>query len=472
MARDATRCSGRAGRPEERGSGRRSPGPETRPTGLPTVPPRPRRECLIARTPSVHEGRSAPPPPRGGRRGGGQRAPSSSPPHPRREPARPGGPGSRAGDPRPGHTGDGRRALGVRPFPRPTGAGDAGRRGHGDRPAGGRPGTQPAFGRAHRSGGAAGVWWGGGGHGRSPLSSTRRRRWTGGGETGNGSRPRLAREARHTRARPRGAADGERTEADGQTERGTDGVRPREAKATQPAVEVGWPRATARGMAQNDPVEGSRPPGRTAGSHRQRPPSTGAVPRHTRDDGLAPPSRGSRPPPLTHPEPQPARENALPPRTGVPHGPHTRNPAVPGSPPRSLSQGSEGTALPGDATGGRRPRDDTHVRRGRLGPRQGNASGLTRGTRRKAGSGGEGPTSTHSGGRPGTRKHRDTAWPPGKPARDPNATHTRGRFCDAWDAGWSRPSPERAPRPGPAATAGVPSTHLSSVHPRQIRLST
>ena len=42
---------------------------------------------------------------------------------------------------------------------------------------------------------------------------------------------------KHTRARPRGAADGERTEADGQTEKGTDGVRPREANATERAVE-------------------------------------------------------------------------------------------------------------------------------------------------------------------------------------------------------------------------------------------
>lgn len=95
----------------------------------------------------------------------------------------------------------------------------------------------------------------------------------------------------------------------------------------------------------------------------------GGLPAHLgRQTGA--PLTGLAPPPPTHSEPQPARENALPPRTGVPHGPHTRNPAVPGSPPCPLSQGLEGTALPGDATGGRRRGDDTHVRRGRLGPTQ------------------------------------------------------------------------------------------------------
>ena len=56
---------------------------------------------------------------------------------------------------------------------------------------------------------------------------------------------------------------------------------------------------SAFGMIRERPVVGwaSQPPGPTAGSHRQRPPSTGAVPRHARDDGLAPPtpSRGLTP---------------------------------------------------------------------------------------------------------------------------------------------------------------------------------
>ena len=54
------------------------------------------------------------------------------------------------------------------------------------------------------------------------------------------------------------------------------------------------------GQGSRRPVGGgnaSQPPWPTAGSHRQRPPSTGAVPRHARDDGLAPPtpSRGLTP---------------------------------------------------------------------------------------------------------------------------------------------------------------------------------
>ena len=134
------------------------------------------------------------------------------------------------------------------------------------------------------------------------------------------------------------------------------------------------------------------------------------------------------------------------------------------------------------------------MRRGQLGPRPwGNRGG--RGTQAVArtGRGGrpaavgrgrqahaqQGAAGQGRGRRPGTRKHRDTAGPPGKPARDPTATHTRGRSRDAWDAGRSWPSPERAPHPGPAAArAGVPSTHFPpsirpshpSVRPQQIRL--
>ena len=309
---------------------------------------------------------------------------------------------------------------------------------------------------------------------------------------------------------------------------GRGGVRPRDTNATEPAVEAGVAaRATARGMASKRPAgggEASRPLGRTAGSHRQRPPSTGAVPRHTQDDRLAspatththtrtpthprggeggargkrcaPPHGASRPPPPATWSRQPARENALPPRTGGPHAALTRATLLctKGSPAPPPSQGSEGTAPPGDATSRQRPGDDTHVRRGQLGPRPwGNRGG--RGTQAVArtGRGGrpaavgrgrqahaqQGAAGQGRGRRPGTRKHRDTAGPPGKPARDPTATHTRGRSRDAWDAGRSWPSPERAPHPGPAAArAGVPSTHFPpsirpshpSVRPQQIRL--
>ena len=107
--------------------------------------------------------------------------------------------------------------------------------------------------------------------------------------------------------------------------------------------------------------------------------------------------------------------------------------------------------------GGRHSRE---ARPARSQTAEGNAGGRTRGARRRAGSGGEGPASTHSRGLPGTRKPRDTAGQPGNPARDPTATHTKGRSPDAWDASQSKPSPERAPQPGPTARAGVPSTRL------------
>ncbi|CAI9161143.1 unnamed protein product [Rangifer tarandus platyrhynchus] len=186
-----------------------------------------------------------------------------------------------------------------------------------------------------------------------------------------------------------------------------------------------------------------------------------------------------------HPEPQPARENALAPRTGGPHSPHTRNPAVrrrlpPARP--TPPQGSGGTAPPGAATGRQRPGDDTHVRRGQLGPRpRGTGVGGDKGVAR-TGRGGRpaavdaaGAAGRGRGRRPGDQKTPGHSGPPGKPARDPTATHTRGRSCDAWDAGRSRPSLERAPQPGPAARAGLPSSHLPpsvhpSIHPRQINL--
>ena len=51
---------------------------------------------------------------------------------------------------------------------------------------------------------------------------------------------------------------------------------------TQPAAEVGWPRATARGMAQSDPGEGTRvgSQGPAWDLTARGPPSTGEVPRH------------------------------------------------------------------------------------------------------------------------------------------------------------------------------------------------
>ena len=482
------------------------------------------------------------PPPRAGTRGGARQGPSPllRTPPPRREPARPGGPGSRAGDPRgPGHTAGGRPTRPQAPVRPPTPEG-RGMPGGEDTAAGPREadrGARPALGRAHRSGGrGGGGCWGGreGGHRCSPLarpatmSADRRRRQ---------SRQRIGAAAGPGKRDTPGRGPGEQQMGSGTRRAGGrrgaptgrgGGVRPRDTNATEPAVEAGVAaRATARGMASKRPAgggEASRPLGRTAGSHRQRPPSTGAVPRHTQDDRLAspatththtrtpthprggeggargkrcaPPHGASRPPPPATWSRQPARENALPPRTGGPHAALTRATLLctKGSPAPPPSQGSEGTAPPGDATSRQRPGDDTHVRRGQLGPRPwGNRGG--RGTQAVArtGRGGrpaavgrgrqahaqQGAAGQGRGRRPGTRKHRDTAGPPGKPARDPTATHTRGRSRDAWDAGRSWPSPERAPHPGPAAArAGVPSTHFPpsirpshpSVRPQQIRL--
>ncbi|XP_055284530.1 collagen alpha-1(I) chain-like [Moschus berezovskii] len=406
-------------------------------------------------------------------------------------------PAAAAGD-GPGSTPPGRTTPGtadapaasVRP-PGPRGAGDAGRRGHGDRPAAGRPGD-PTRTRAEPTGAGCGARRGGlvGGSGRatgapppSASSSTRRRRRTGGGETDDGSGPRHAREARRTGARPRGAADGEeRTEAggqtDGRTERGTDGVQPPEAEATEPAAEAGWPRATARATAQNGRGGGER-------AGRQGAPrdlTARGLPAQGRSRGTPGtedwrhhpllPSRGSRPPPPTHTHGRSRPGRTLSRRApAAPHGPHARNPAClcnQGSPP-PLPQGPEGTAPPGDATGRRTPGDDTHVRRGRLGPGQGEGAraAARAGRGGKTGSGGEGPASTHGRGRgagarvpPGEPENTgDAAGPPGKPARDPTATHTRGRSRDARDAGQPPPPAERAPRPGPAARSDPEARH-------------
>ncbi|XP_043318315.1 collagen alpha-1(I) chain-like [Cervus canadensis] len=495
VARDAGELWQRASPedPARRGSGEKGVWSGRRPPAPPA--PHPRRGCPIAHTTLGPRGtqRAAPAATAGRNEGRGAAGPPPPPhPHPpRREPARPGGPGSRAGDPRPGHAGAGRRAL-RRPSvpPTPEGRGTPGGEDAATGPREADRGPDPRSGERIGAGGAP-----------ATTSADRRRRRQSGQRIGAAAGP----GKRDTPGRgPRGAADGERTEADGRTERGTDGVRPCDTNATEPAVEAGV-------AARHREGDGSKRPGGSESAARAHrgisPPEAsqhrgGPEAHPERQTGLSghppPPAGGrgrtphgaSRPPPILHPEPQPARENALPPRTSGPPSPHTGNPAVrakapPPAPPPS--QGSEGTAPPGDATGRRRPGDDTHVRRGRLGPRpqgagvEGDTGGRTRGTRRKAGSGGEGPASTRSRGHgtgarapPGDQKHQDTAGPPGKPARDPTATHTRGRSRNAWDAGRSWPSLERAPHPSPAARAGVPSTQPSSIHPsilpQQIRL--
>lgn len=197
------------------------------------------------------------------------------------------------------------------------------------------------------------------------------RRWqrrTGSGETCNGLGPRRAREARHTRALYQGAAGGQQTEADGRTETGTDGVRPREANATEPAAEVGWPRATTRGMAKSD-LGGTR----VCSQGPPRDLTARGLPAQGRSRGT-PGKMDWRP----HPHGARAHRHRHTQSRSRPGRPLSRRvPAAPTAltstrlPARSLCQGSEGTAPPGEATGRRRPGDDTHVRRGRLCPRQG-----------------------------------------------------------------------------------------------------
>lgn len=478
--RHARRKTREAREPGGRGGWREGARPAGRPGRAPR--PAPRRGRPIARTLSVHEGRSAPPPPRGGPRRGRERAaepplpPPPHPPPPHREPARPGGDSTTAkATPRTADARPRRPAVTPAPEGRGTPAGEDTATG----PRWARPGTRPALGRAHRSGGPRR----GGGGGRSrelPLvqhatAATDRRRRNG-QRIGTAAGP----EARHTRARPREAADGERTEADGQTERSTDGVRPREANATEQGrcwwggrapPRGAWLKATRAGAGGS----ASRPPGPTAGSHRRRPPSTGTVPPHARDDGLAPSPPGTLTGAHAHrhrhtPESRkPARENALPPRTGGPHVPHTRK--APRAPPRL-----------GDATGRRRPgeRHPHEARPARPQTGEGSAgrshardeeerpAAAGRGRQaRTAGAAGQGrgrhPGTTKTPGtRPGHQENQRGVPPPPTHEGGPATRLGRRPVPASPRAGPHDP----APPPGPASRPN-PS---SATRPRQIRL--
>ncbi|XP_017901000.1 PREDICTED: collagen alpha-1(I) chain-like, partial [Capra hircus] len=410
---------------ERGGGGRegRSPGRETRPPRS-----RPRRGRPTARpTLGVREGRGASPPPRGRHEGGagwcggeeGGGPPCSLPPPSRPARATPG-----TADARP-------RRPSV--HPPQSGAGDAGRRGRGDRPAAGQDrGPVPRSGE--RTGAGA------------PPRPARDGGGGGGGDTGDGSGPRRAREARHTGAR----GPGEQQTARGP--RRTDGRR---GAPTGCGHAGPTPRNRRRGWGGRAPPRGERPKasrgrGResAAGAHRgisppQALPAQGRSRGATRDEGLAPPpSRGSRPPPPPPPEPQPARGEHSPAahRRPPPHGPHARG-APPPRPPRSGL--SEGTAplRPGTPPARQGPGDDTHVkaRRGRLGPGQGTGTravaragrGEARRGRRRRGGAGEharrgprdrdagavrGPEEKDRATRPGPQEHQRGIPPP--PARE------------------------------------------------------
>lgn len=179
----------------------------TRPAGRPSHPhPTQQQERPIAHTLSIHEGRSTLPPTHRGPIRGRKRAaehplpPPLHPPAPERTPPRP-----RPHHGRPMHT------LGIRPSHPPQ-------KGGGCRPARTR---QPACSGKNRD------------PTRAQASTPERGPQQGGGGEIMGAPPRPARdsgdrrqqngqrigtvgdlEARHTRARPRGTADGEHTEAD------------------------------------------------------------------------------------------------------------------------------------------------------------------------------------------------------------------------------------------------------------------
>lgn len=523
--RHARRKTREAREPGGRGgvAGGRSPGREARPrppsraaAGTPdrahALGPRgSQRTAATARRAEEGEGE-----------GGGAPSPSTpAPAPPHREPARPGGDSTTAkATPRTADARPRRPAVTPAPEGRGTPAGEDTATG----PRWARPGTRPALGRAHRSGGPRR----GGGGGRSrelPLvqhatAATDRRRRNG-QRIGTAAGP----EARHTRARPREAADGERTEADGQTERGTDGVRPREANATEQGrcwwggrapPRGAWLKATRAGAGGS----ASRPPGPTAGSHRRRPPSTGTVPPHARDDGLAPPRHphgGSRPPPPTHTrEPQagqgersPAAHRRPPrpphaqssPRAAPPRGrhrpteaggrhPHEARPARPqtgeGSAGRSHARDEE--ERPAAAGRGRQARTA-----GAAGQGRGRHPGTTKtpGTRpgHQENQRGVPPPPTHEGG-PATRLGRrpvpaspragphDPAPPPGPASRPNPSSATRPRqirlpiqVCHPearhpGDHALERGGPDRDRTPPPAAARGERAGAIGSPAPR------
>lgn len=273
------------------GVGKALTGPETQPPLGPTR----LRGCSIALTPSVHEGRSA----RrrhcaeacAGRRAAGPS--SSTPPRSVSRPAPAAALGAEPGTPGKGHTGDGLRwaPSASAPSTRPQrGGGMPGGEDTVTQARGGQTGARPMLGRAHRSEAPPGVTG-------APLiqhATGGRQRRTGGGLKEQRIGAAAAREV-DTRARP-GEQQIPRMREVTLTERhhwerGHARPTPRE-----PAQRVERrARHQARELLGSTGRRAGCSCGPTAGSHCQRPPSTGAVLRHAREDGLAPPSsRGAR----------------------------------------------------------------------------------------------------------------------------------------------------------------------------------
>lgn len=278
-------------------SGRRPPDPPA---------PHPRRGCPIAHTTLGPRGtqRAAPAATAWRNEGRGAAGPPP-PPHPH--------PPSRAHPPRrprePGREPPGRATPGPADAPssarpsRPPQRGGGRRAARTRRPARGRQTGDPtraresASERGARRGGLVGGW---GGSRALPLaqpattSADRRRQRQSGQRIGAAAGP----GKRDTPGRgPRGAADGERTEADGRTERGTDGVRPRDTNATEPAVEAGV-------AARHREGDGSKRPGGSESAARAH-------------RGISPPEASQhRGGPEAHPERQTGLSGHPPPRGG------------------------------------------------------------------------------------------------------------------------------------------------------------
>ncbi|XP_043727760.1 collagen alpha-1(III) chain-like [Cervus elaphus] len=435
---------------------------------------------------------------RGEGRGG---SPSSSaPPPPRREPARPGGPGSRAGDPRPGHTGAGRRAL-KRPSvpPTPEGRGTPGGEDAATGPREADRGPDPRSGERIGAGGAAGGgWWGGGGgRGRSPSPSPRRRRRTGGGggKAGNGSGPRQARGS-ETR---QGAGPGEQQtgsgprRTDGRTERGTDGVRPCDTNATEPAVEAGV-------AARHREGDGSKRPGGSESAARAH-------------RGISPPEASQhRGGPEAHPERQTGLSGHPPPRggegahpsrgltptanptPGAAASPGERSPAAYQRPPQP-SHGqpcwlrghcsTRGRHRPTEA-GRRHPREARPARSqtagsgGGRGHRRSHARDEEEGRQRWGGAGKHAQQGSRDGGEGAARGPENTRTQPGHQENQrgipPPPTHEGGPATPGTPAvpghPWSGPHTP-APPPGPACRPPnlPPSIHPSFLNRSVFRLS-
>ena len=318
-------------------------------------------------------------------------------------------------------------------------------------------GPDPRSGERTGAGGRGGAGEGGD-HGSSPSSSTRRRRRTGGGETGNGSGPRRARK-RDTPGRGPGrqqtASGLRRTDRRRGAPTGCGHARP------TPRNRGGVGGAAARhreGHGSKRPVLGQG----EARVGRQGPPrdlTAGGLPAQGRShrtpgttDWRPPPpapSRGLTPTATdTHP-----RAASRPGRTLS-----RRAPAAPTSPTRARLPARRPASGTPPAAGGRG--NDTHMRRGRLGPRQGKGArgGRTRGTRRRGrqrrGGAGKharrGPRDRAAGAIRGPQRHREH----GRATRKTSAgshrhPHTRAVPRHAWDADRSRPAPERAPTTRP-----------------------